>query len=329
MAAGRSTAWPPDPKEGAIIPAGCRPFRGKMRRSAVFLLVAFLGTLWGASPALPSQLIARDAKDVRLAVDRWGRALVTYRAQGRLHRVLAWGAIDAVLPSSGRPQARFRLDYAGGWGTFQRPIWKTFPGVCLPYDGPPLAWLVVACKAPDGSYWALQSWQRLLPNYGLTPATRLQSAWELRLSHWRGPLPVLEIEVGWAYRRFHQIYGRLTYRGQPVHGFRSTSSGVPLDGHGRNIYLDTLDSSYGPGWRRENSFLTHVGTGGFCYGLYPHGDRPPGRGKRYRATVIGPGVTPDVAWEGTGPEVYDPAFDRAADARLLALLAGDRLCRPR
>ena len=66
----------------------------------------------------------------------------------------------------------------------------------------------------------------------------------------------------------------------PVYGFRSTPTGVPLDSHGRNIYLDTLNSAYGPGWRRENSFLSHRPTGVFCYGLYRHGGRPPGAGER-------------------------------------------------
>src|SRR5579872_55184 len=41
---------------------------------------------------------------------------------------------------------------------------------CPKYTGPQLAWMVVACTAPDGSYWAIQSWQRLLPDYGLTPS---------------------------------------------------------------------------------------------------------------------------------------------------------------
>ena len=31
-------------------------------------------------------------------------------------------------------------------------------------------------------------------------------------------------------------------------------------------------SAYGSGWRRENSFLSHHGTGAFCYGFYPHGN---------------------------------------------------------
>ena len=103
---------------------------------------------------------------------------------------------------------------------------------------------------------------------------------------------------------------------------------MPLDDYGRNVYVDTLDSAYGKGWRRENSFLTHEPTGGFCYGFYRHGNRPEGRGKRYRATVIGPGVTPDAYWEGTPPQRYDPQFDRRADAHMRALLAGDPTCQP-
>ena len=106
-----------------------------------------------------------------------------------------------------------------------------------------------------------------------------------------------------------------TYLGKPVHGFRSTSAGVPLDTFGRNVYLDTLNSGYGKGWRRENSFLVHKPTGKFCYGFYSHGGRPPGAGQRYRATVIGPGVTPDVYWEArrSAPRqgVRPPAARRA------------------
>jgi hypothetical protein len=161
------------------------------------------------------------------------------------------------------------------------------------------------------------------------PATGTRDDWELRLSHWRGPLPRLEIGIGWAYGRFHSLFGRYTYRGHGVFGFGSTPSGRPLDSFGRNIYVDTLDSAYGPGWHRENGFLSHTTTGGFCYGFYPHSGRPSGMGKRYRATVSGPGVLPDVSWAGAAPGAYDRAFDRVSDERQLALLAGDPLCRPR
>lgn len=275
-----------------------------------------------------SELIDRDASGVRLEVDARGTALLTYRARGKTRHVLASGAVDALHPTPGRPQVRFRLDHSGGWGTARRDLWRTFENVCRPYAGPPLAWLVTACTAPDGSHWAVQSWQRGLPNYGVRP-TRAQAARELRLSHWTGGLPVLEIGFGWAYGRYQQLFGRYTYRDTPVYGFRSTSSGRPLDSFGRNIYVDTYNSAYGSGWRRENSFLSHRRTGGFCYGFYPHGGRPPGRGERYRATVIGPGVAPDAYWEEDAPRAYDPDDDLPANEDMRSLLAGDPLCRPR
>jgi hypothetical protein len=231
--------------------------------------------------------------------------------------VLAWGAINARPSESGRPQVAFRVDYSGGSG---------ITNTCIPAR-PRLAWLITACRAPDGSYWAVQSWPRTLANFGVA-AARGRGSWELRLSHWSGPLPRLEVYFGWAYSRFHQIYGRLTYRGLPVYGFRSTRGGQPLDDYGRNIYVDTLDSAYGGGWRRENAFLTHRPTGGFCYGFYPHGGQE-GRGRRYRATVIGPGVTPDAYWDGTPPKRYNRQFDLRADNHLRTLLAGDPFCRPR
>jgi len=283
---------------------------------------------WLAPAAGASALIGRNARDVELQVDSRGRALLTYRSKGRVWHVLAWGAVNATHPAAGRPQVEFRLDYSGGWGSFGRPAWQTFRNTCGPYRGPRLHWLVIACTARDGSHWAVQSWQRMLPNYGLRPKGR-RGAWELRLSHWRGPLPKLEVRFGWTHRRFQQLYGRYTYLGRPVHGFTSTPRGNPLDGFGRNVYLDTLASAYGPGWRRENSFLTHRGTGGFCYGFYPHGTRPSGTGSRYRATVIGPGVLPDAYWERSSPGSYDAELDRAANDDLRVLLARDGLCSPK
>ena len=192
--------------------------------------------------------------------------------------------------------------------------------------GPTLKWFVTGCKAADGSYWVVQSWQRMLPNYGLQP-TAAQSVWELRLSHWSGALPELTVNLNWAYRKYQHVFGSFSYLGQPVYGFKSTSGGNPLDTFGRNLYVDTLDSAYGSGWKRENSFLMHRNTGMFCYGFYEHGSRPVGAGTRYRATIIGPGVTPDISWEAKALEGYDQAFDLQMHAIQKDFLAGDALCR--
>jgi hypothetical protein len=294
-----------------------------LRRFAFACAVLAAAVLAPAAQA--SELIDRNASRVSLAVSRDGKALVTYRAQGKLHRVLAWGAVNAITPTRDRPQVKFKLDYSGGWGTFRRPIWKTFRNACQAYDGPQLRWLVASCRAPDGSYWALQSWQRILPNYGLAPTPK-QAVWELRLSHWTGEPAVLEIGTNWAYRRFDHIFGRFTFRGSPVYGFRSTPAGVPLDTFGRNLYVDTFNSAYGRGWKRENSFLTHTGSGAFCYGFFRHGPRPAGAGERYRATIIGPGVTPDVFWESPAPGAYSRELDSVANDAIRAL--GSATCRP-
>ena len=276
--------------------------------------------------ASASQLIDRNATGVSLRVNAQGEALLTYRTGGKLKRVLAWGAVNAIPPNQSRPQVKFSLDYSGGYAKHHNAhYYLVFNGTCLPYDGPPLAWRVAACKAPDGSYWALQSWQRALPDYGIAP-TPAQSVWELRLSHWTGALPVLSISTDWSYRRYDQIFGTYTYGGVPVFGFKSTSGGAPLDTYGRNIYVDTFDSAYGPGWKRDNSFLTHKGKGAFCYGFFPHGSHPAGNGTHYRATAEGPGVAPDVTWQGAAPGPYDKAADAVANQAIAAL--ADPNCRP-
>jgi len=289
--------------------------------SCAFLLCALA---FGTADASASQLITRDATQVSLAVDASGRALVGYRQGGTIHHVLAWGAINADPPTAGGRQVAFKLDYSGGLAARRQPQIDT----CQAYDGPPLHWLVAACKASDGSYWALQRWQRSLPDLGVAPKSSIQRSWDLRLSHWTGDPPKLWISMDWAYRRYHHLFGSFVYGGSGVYGFRATATGNPLDDFGRNLYVDTFDSAYGAGWRRENSFLTHGSGGTFCYGFYPHGGRPSGHGVRYRATIIGPGVTPDAYWEGPAPGAYDSTLDQQALTLERSLFTADSTCKP-
>ena len=276
------------------------------------LLVAAAAVCVAASTANASQLIDRDAKNVKLAIDTKGEALITYTKGGQLKHVLVGGAIGALPPDAGHEQVKFWTDFSGGWGKHGSGF--RFAGVCKHYTGPSLPWLVVACKAPDGTLWALQSWQRGLPDYGVAP-TADQSAWELHLSHWSGSLPVLQIATDWVYGgRFDHLFGSFTYAGTGVYGFRSTPQGVPLDSWGRNLYVDVYNSPLGSGWRRDNSFVTHKPKGTFCYGFFPHAGHPAAKGTRYRGTIEGPGVTPDIMWEGAAPGTYAPAADAEANA---------------
>ena len=310
------------------------------------LLAAVIAAGVLAPGALASEALSDvNLTNITLEVDRQGEALVSYvRENGQPRHVLVWGAVNALPPTADIPQLRFKWDYAGGWRKYRNAsYWKRFKDACRPYDGPALAFVVAACKAPDGSYWALQSWQRKLPHRGVDAWLPAQSAWSFDVSHWTGDLADLQFEVDWP-KTFNyeseQIFGRLRYAGQAVHGFGTTSSGAPTDRYGRGLYIDTLDSAYGSGWKRETSIVFRNPSGSFCYSFYPtndsslpgHPSRPAGNGSRYRITVIGPGVTPDIEAEAAGISKYDPGStaDVERDHKQLGLYdeltAVDKFC---
>jgi len=313
---------------------------------------ALLAVLVLAGSAHASQLIDRNANDVRLMTNAKGEAMLTYKVGGKLKHVLVWGAINAKQPNPNEKQVKFSVDYSGGWGKYNRKIanyWTTFGNKCAGYDGPDLPFFITGCHAPDGSLWAVQSWQVPLPDLGFTPWTAQLSAYELHISHWKGPIAQLEVWSDWIYGgKFHDLFGHATYDGRPIYGFGTTSVGAPTDRFGRLIYLDTLDApNYGSGWQRENSFVPHNPTGVFCYGFYtcdptkggyvhPSGQtamRGPGVGKQYRLTLDGPGVTPDVQVMIDDPGDYDAndpskvAYEKQQNAELDSILNGDKLCR--
>jgi hypothetical protein len=268
-------------------------------------------------------MIVRDWRpySATLRVNASGKALVAYYKDGAWRRTAAWGAINALAPSRTRPQVRFQLRY-----NYPRSLAAVFRNACGPYRGPWIPNLVKGCTMPSGAHWAIQSWRRLSPNGGWRPF----GARELHLSHWSGELPRLWLKWDWNYAGaplgpYDHLYGRFTYRGVGVYGFGSTSVGNPTDAYGRNVYVDTHDSPWGDGWKRVNGFLAHRPAGNFCDAAYPNrfGRVKAGRGDRYRATAMGPGVTPIVRWEGPPPGPYRPgppehpfAFTLAADHRL-------------
>ena len=196
---------------------------------------------------------------------------------------------------------------------------------------------VAACKAPDGSYWALQRWQRLAPMRGFDPFLPEQQALELHVSHWSGPLPVLEVSPNWTYGASLQgLFGRLTYRGEAVYGFR-TPSATRSDPYARFVYIDTFNSVYGPGWKRDTGIVTHQRNGAFCYsfvaqvpppGLPVEGAAGPGQRRAAPGHGDGPGSDAGRAVGGRGPAT---ATTRASDQvfnRLFDRLVGpdDKVC---
>ena len=298
--------------------------------------VAFAATARGSE-----QVTDTNIRHVGLQVNAKGEALLTYtRRNGAVRHVLLWGAVNANNPTDPNvEQVRFKRDYAGGWGKYREAgYWRTFRNGCRPYDGPALGYLVTACKAPDGSYWAVQSWQKDLPLLGFDAWKPEQLDVQTHVSHWSGPLPELEIYAHWTYGgQFQGIFGRLTYLGEPVHGFAADGVGNPRDRYGRNVYIDTLNSWYGSGWRRESGILLHAPTGTFCHSFVPQKPFPgypsqelrrPAPGERYRATVMGPGVTPVIEAEAPGLTAADRASQAVVTGVWDQVMLGDRKCAP-
>jgi hypothetical protein len=272
--------------------------RGLLRISC--LAAALAACLAGARTAESSVLIARSAHGVSLSVTPGGKALIRYDNGGRQY-VVAWGALNArPHPKCGSLQGALcgprqvemqhrRIFAAGAAGN------RIIRGRnrCLHYDGPKLAWAVAVCKAPDGSYWALQSWVRIARNHGAIAG----GVKELRLSHWSGSVEKVVVKQTWQKAHHHygeRLYGQITYHGQPVYGLRWNHIGVPMDGYGRVMYFDTQGSKYGEGWHRLDGFLSKPNSGQYCYNIGLFGPHSDGAGQLYRVTAMGTGVTPDV-----------------------------------
>ena len=209
-----------------------------------------------------STLVDRGASAVSLKANGRGVALITYRRSGATRRVLAWGAI-----SMGR--LAHRLDYSGqrkGVGN-----WRSFRTTCGPYTGPALPYATAACTLPGSARTGRCSSGRASSR---TSAAR-PAPWSCgsrtgrarsRTSRSTPTGPSTTTPAG---RHHHHLFGRYTYQGRPIFGKRSTPSGAPLDGLGRNIYVESLDSDMGAGWRRVNGFLARSPRGQFCFEFAP------------------------------------------------------------
>jgi hypothetical protein len=278
------------------------------------LLIALLALLAVAPAASASNMVDRNAKNVRLKVSRANVALVTYKAKGIQRHVIYWGA-------SGDGPTFFHYDRSGGAVSRKVKDWRKLKNACRPYRGPKLRALVAACTMPDGSNWAIQAWVRIKKNHGGTTGPK-----ELRIAHWRGALAVLVVKSDWSYpQHFNHLYGTLSYHGRPANPGRFTKSGKVTDGRGRNVAFDTLNSNLGSGWHRADMILAHVPHGEFCMTFVWQGHRSGvSRVNRFRASAAGPGVTPDIVNQPfsivTGR--FNQAIDDAANREIRRLSKG-------
>jgi hypothetical protein len=148
---------------------------------------------------------------------------------------------------------------------------KVAPGkdISRPSSAYSLPLLVAQRQTPNGRLWALQAWRRLRGG----PV-------DLRLSRWYGEPTQLVLRAWCCKWRSEVAGGRATFHGRPIYGYRFTRSGVPLDGLGRNVYIDSFRHGR---WMRLMGILTHRPTGKFGLWIRKHW-----RGTQYRAKIVGP-----------------------------------------
>lgn len=191
--------------------------------------------------------VAGNAHNASFRVNAKGTATVYWRTGSGRTRT-------AIVSRSGRIT----------WG-------KVAPGrdVSRPSTAYALPMLVQLRQTPNGRLWALQSWRRIKGG----PV-------ELRFSRWYGKPTKLVLRAWCCKWRSEVARGRATFHGKPIFGYRNTPSGVPLDGLGRNVYIDSFRNGR---WMRLMGILTHRPTGRFGLWIRKHW-----RGSQYRAKMVGP-----------------------------------------
>jgi len=220
------------------------------------LTLGILGVLAAAPAAEGSIKIAGNVTAATLRVNAHGVATVDYLKNGR------W--LSAVV--RGR-----RVTY--GRGALGLDVTVPTVAVAIP--------MAVALRVgPNGRFWALQAWQRIRGGQV-----------ELRLSRWRGAPTKLELWTHCCKWRSEIVRGRATFHGRPIYGFHSTPAGVPLDGLGRNVYIDSWRNGR---WQRLMGILTHRPTGRFGLWIRRHW-----RGTQYQARMVGPNWGPML-----GPDAF-------------------------
>lgn len=206
------------------------------------LVVAGLGSAASASASIS---IAKNVARPALRVDALGNAEVSWSAGGA-RRTLLVPAVGLYLPG-GRIRA----------ADVSRPT--TIRG--LPFSR-------VVRRAPDGTFYALQTW-RVEPGGPV----------ELHFSRWKGGRTGLTLAAEPAGGT-ERLVGRAQFQGKPVAGYSRTNSGIR---YRIFAYIDCYACPK-PGWRRITGVAPRA-DGTFRL-LVPDNSRA----VRYRATIAGPNL---------------------------------------
>ena len=277
-----------------------------------------------AGEPVPAARRRRDGRQARRQLARARRSSPTRRTARR--STCSRGAPSTRSPpargsTAGRVQASTtRAATASTTTTY----WKTFGTTCLPYDGPPLAW----------RGHGVQGARRLVLGASGVAA---QAAELRRAVVRRPPGGSCTCRTGPARSRCSDHDGpgrraattcsapsRSTAPASTASARRSRASRSTASAATSTWIRSTRRTAPAGSVRTASSRTGPAEPSATC--SRRHGARPIGDGKQYRATVIGPGVTPDVMWTGTRPAPASAADQAKTAAAIKAL--NDPGCQP-
>ena len=250
-----------------------------------------------------------------LAVNGRGEALAQLprRRTVRDRDVLVWGAMNAHAPDTRRPQVRFELRLRGGWRTYGSAGTRGRSGtrcraVRRSRARPPrrrlqgarrllLGAAALAAAAP------MRGFDPFRPRHVGRRAARLALVGPAARA--RG---LAELDYG---GRLQGLFGRLILPRRARARLPDTVRDEEPTAYARYVYIDTFNSVYGRGWRRDTGDRHASAQRGLLLQLRRRRrrrpairrrePRGPGNGERHRVTVDGPGRDADRAVGGRGP----------------------------
>ena len=234
----------------AFRPACARNKRGVRFVSFAALSLAALVTVASSAASLG---VATNVSRPALRVDSRGNAEVSWNSGGARRYLL--------VPARGEVFPGRRLT--------GRDVSRATHAVSIPFDK-------VLRRAPDGRYWALQSW-RVEPGGPV----------ELRLSRWRGRPTQLVLDSVEPSTNGYVVSGRATFAGRPVPLWSRTPEGKRVRTY---AYVDRMTAG---GWKRVGGVAVRA-DGSFSRFVHVGAGRP-----TFRAVLRGPSVgsswLPDAA----------------------------------
>ena len=270
-----------------------------------------------------AQLVDRNATGVKIRRTRRARRSLTYRKGGARQARARLGRDQRDRAEGGRAPGRSSSSTTRAAGaSTTRCTGRLRLGRAASTTVRRCRTSSPPARRPTGRTGPRRAGRSRFPDLGFTPWLPELSAKWLEVSHWTGSSRSSRARTG-STRAVPELFGRITYKGQPVYGFGTTRFGAPTDGFGGSSTSTrtTRCTAQAGGARTRSSRTTRPASSVTASTLRPDegrlqasaridGEARPRQRRGVPPDGERPGVTPNIATIVDGAHPYDR---RAAD----------------